>query len=98
MPRCTRSLTGYSSSLFCGRPFSCRPLLLLLPLFLTRCFLLGHRRAAWAFARARVRMCALTANRKSTTMPQSTIGADVHQALDVHLNALAKVAFNLTLS
>jgi hypothetical protein len=40
----------------------------------------------------------LPAHRKTTPMTQPAIGADVHQTLDVHLNALAQVAFNLALS
>src|SRR5437588_11053070 len=97
MPRCTRSPPEYSSSLSCGRPSSCRPLLPLLPLLLTRCFLLGDGCAARPFARTRVGVRALAANRKPTAMPQSAIRADVHQTLDVHLNALAKVAFDFAL-
>ena len=30
-------------------------------------------------------------------MPQAAIGANVHQALDVHLDALAQIAFDLAL-
>src|SRR6478672_4151400 len=97
MPRCTRSQPGYSSSLFCGRPFSCHPRLVLLPLFLTRCFLLRDGGATRAFASARVRMRALTTHRKSATMAEPTISANIHQTLDVHLNALAQVAFDFTL-
>src|SRR6266496_3862315 len=43
-------------------------------------------------------MCALAANRKRPTMPQAAISTNVHQALDVHLHALAQVAFDLALS
>src|ERR1043165_6020695 len=42
-------------------------------------------------------MCALSANRKTTAMSQATICADIHQALDVHLHALAEIALNLAL-
>src|SRR6185437_2278901 len=98
MQRCTRHPTEYSSSLFCGRLFSCRPLLLLLPLFLTRCLLLGDRRTARPLAGARVRMSALAAHRKSAPMAQSAIRTDVHQTFDVHLNALPQVALDLSLS
>src|ERR1043165_9830969 len=97
MPRCTRYQPGYSSSLFCGRPFSCHPLLLLLPLFLARCLLLRDSGAARAFARARISVGALAAHWKSTTVTKSAIRTDVHQTLDVHLNALAQIAFDLTL-
>ena len=31
-------------------------------------------------------------------MPQPAIGADVHQTFDIHLHALAQIAFNLALS
>src|SRR2546428_136233 len=98
MPRCTRSPPECSSSLFCGRPSSCRPLLLLLlPLFLTRCFLLRDGCAARTFAGARIGMRALAAHRKPTTMAQAEIRANVNQTLDVHLNSLAKVAFDFAL-
>src|SRR6266481_6566356 len=30
-------------------------------------------------------------------MTETTVAADIHQALDVHLNSLAQIAFNLTL-
>src|SRR5689334_15216724 len=97
MPRCTRYQPGYSSSLFCGRPFSCRPLLLLLPLFLTGCFLLRDGRAARAFARARICVRALATHWESATVTKPAIRTNVHQTLDVHLNALAQIAFDLTL-
>src|SRR5262245_4844403 len=42
-------------------------------------------------------MRALAAHRQATAMTQSAIGADVHQTLDVHLNALAQIALNLAL-
>src|SRR5690242_10598548 len=97
MPRCTRSRPGYSSSLSCGRPFSCHPRLVLLPLFLTRCLLLRDGGTTWTFARARVRVRALTTHGKSATMPEPPISANIHQTLDVHLNALAQIAFDFAL-
>jgi hypothetical protein len=39
----------------------------------------------------------LSAHGQRATMPQTAIAADVHQALDVHLNALAQVALDLAL-
>src|SRR5712671_580992 len=67
-------------------------------LFLAWGFLLSNRRAARAFARTRVGVRALSANRKSASMPQATIRPDVHQALDVHLNPLAQIAFDFALT
>src|SRR5688572_12422313 len=85
-----------ASSLSCERLSFCR-LLLLLPLLLTRCLLLGDGCASRAFARARVRVRALSAYGQAATMPQTAICADVHQTLDVHLNTLAEVAFDFAL-
>jgi hypothetical protein len=42
-------------------------------------------------------MRALPAHRETTTMTKATVAADVHQTLDVHLDTLAKVAFDLAL-
>src|SRR5262249_22856616 len=42
-------------------------------------------------------MRALAAHRQATPMTKSPICADVHQTLDVHLNALAQISLNLTL-
>ena len=42
-------------------------------------------------------MCSLTTNRQAPTMTQAAVAADIHQTLDVHLNALAKVALDLAL-
>ena len=66
-------------------------------LFLARRLLLGDGRAARALTSARVCVRALAAHRQRAAMPQSAIAADVHQTLDVHLNALAQVAFDLAL-
>jgi hypothetical protein len=43
-------------------------------------------------------MRSLTTNRQGTAVTKSTIATDIHQTLDVHLNALAEVALNLSLS
>src|SRR3989442_1176103 len=53
---------------------------------------------ARTLARARIGVRALATNWQPTTMAQPPICADIHQALNVHLNALAKIAFNLALS
>ena len=42
-------------------------------------------------------MSSLTAHRKRATMSQTAIAADIHQPLDIHLDALAKIAFDLAL-
>jgi hypothetical protein len=42
-------------------------------------------------------MRALSADRKCATMTQAAIRANIHQALDVHLDTLAKIALDLTL-
>src|SRR5215213_3959433 len=49
------------------------------------------------FARASVCMSSLATHWQRPAMPETTIATDIHQALDVHLNALAKVAFDLSL-
>src|ERR1700685_2481681 len=53
---------------------------------------------AWTFARARIGVRALPPNRQTTPVPQSAIGAHLHQALDVHRDFLAQVAFDRTLA
>jgi hypothetical protein len=42
-------------------------------------------------------MGALSADGQATPMPQATIGPDIHQPFNVHLNAFAKIAFDLAL-
>src|SRR5687767_2933645 len=42
-------------------------------------------------------MCPLTANRQRAAMSQTSITSNVHQALDIHLDALPQIAFDLTL-
>src|SRR3954449_12308532 len=46
--------------------------------------LLAGDRLRLALAGAGVRVRALTANRQAAAMAQATIGAEIHQALDVH--------------
>src|SRR5262245_55747853 len=46
--------------------------------------LLAGDRAAWALLRTGVRVRALTANRQTAAMADSSIGTDIHQTLDVH--------------
>jgi hypothetical protein len=58
-------------------------------LFLPWRFLLGDSLPAWAFTSARVCMRPLTPNRQRSAMPQATVAPDVHQSLDVHLDALS---------
>src|SRR6185295_12406568 len=96
MRRCKRSRKECSSSLSCERLSFCHPLLLL-PLLLTRCFLLGDGRASRTFARARIGVSALAPDRQTAPMSQTAISADIHQALDVHLNPLTQITFNLAL-
>src|SRR5262249_47675300 len=48
-----------------------------------------------ALARARVRVRALTADRKALAVTQAAVAAEVHQALDVHRDLAAQVAFDL---
>jgi hypothetical protein len=66
-------------------------------LLLTWRLLLGDRCASWTFPGARVGMRALTANRQRSAVPQSPVATNIHQSLDVHLDALPQVALNLTL-
>jgi hypothetical protein len=59
--------------------------------------LLGDGGATWSFTCAGIRVRSLATDRQRTTMSQAAIATDIHQSLDVHLNALAQIAFNLTL-
>src|SRR6185436_12005480 len=88
--------TECSSSLSCERPSFCHPTMLL-PLLLTRCFLLGDGCTSRTFTRARIGVRALASHRQSAPVTQAAVRADVHQTLDVHLNALAQIAFDLAL-
>jgi hypothetical protein len=42
-------------------------------------------------------MCALSTDRQPSAMTQSTVAADIHQPLDIHLNTLPKISLNLAL-
>src|SRR5207248_821505 len=42
-------------------------------------------------------MCALPANRQVAAMPESAIGADFDETLDIHRNFLAQIAFHQSL-
>src|SRR5215475_9808030 len=66
-------------------------------LFLAWRLLLGDRRATRSLTSTGIGVRALTTHRQSPAMTQSTISADVHQTLDVHLDALAQIAFDLAL-
>jgi hypothetical protein len=59
------------------------------------CHLLAGDGLGRALTRARVGVRTLTANRKALTMTQATIAAEIHEALDVHRDFTAKIAFNL---
>src|SRR4029434_5397377 len=96
MRRCKRSRKECSSSLSCERPSFCHPLLLL-PLLLTRCFLLGDGCSSRTLARACVGVRALAPDRQTAPVSQTAISADIHQTFDVHLNPLAQIAFNFVL-
>src|ERR1700753_2305517 len=61
---------------------------------LLRHFLLAGDRLGRTLARARVGVCALTANRQTAAMAQATIAAEIHQALDVHRGVAAQIAFD----
>src|SRR6185503_4283066 len=66
-------------------------------LLLPRRLLLRDGGPARPLAGARVGVGSLSTNRQSATMTQAAISADVHQALDIHLDALAQVAFDFAL-
>src|SRR6185295_14193263 len=66
-------------------------------LFLAGRLLLRDGGASWSFACASIRVRTLATHRQRTTMSQTAIATDVHQTLDVHLNALAQVALDLSL-
>src|ERR1700749_1170886 len=61
---------------------------------LLRHFLLAGDRLGGTFARARVRVCALTADRKATAVTEATVATEVHQALDVHRDFAAQIALD----
>src|SRR5262249_22968260 len=60
--------------------------------------LLAGDRLRGTFARARVGVRALTANRQTFAMTQAAIAAEVHEALDVHRHFAAQVAFDHVLA
>ena len=62
-------------------------------LFLRRDLLAGNR-LGLALTGARIGMRALSANRKTLTMAQTAIAAQVHQTLYVHRNFATEVAFD----
>src|SRR5437773_1697911 len=66
-------------------------------LFLPGRLLLGDGGASWSLTSASVCMGSLSADRQGPAMAQSPVASDIHQALDVHLDSLAQVAFYLTL-
>src|ERR1700759_5168260 len=61
---------------------------------LLRHFLLAGDRFRRAFARARVRVRALTVDRQALTMTQAAIRTEVHKAFDVHRHFAAQIAFD----
>src|SRR6202000_3197322 len=61
---------------------------------LLRHFLLAGDRLGGTFARARVRVGTLTANREVLAVTQAAIAAQVHQALDVHRDFAAQITFD----
>jgi hypothetical protein len=63
-----------------------------------RLFLIGDSPLARALAGAGVRMSALAAGWQTTTVPQTTIRAHFYEALDVHRDFFAEVAFDCAFS
>src|ERR1700761_3085086 len=61
---------------------------------LLRHFLLAGDRLGGTFARARVRMSTLTANREVPAVTQATIATEVHQTLDVHCDFAAEITLD----
>src|SRR5215472_2702758 len=55
----------------------------------------GDETLARALAGARVRVRALAVDRQAAAVPQAAVAAEVHQALDVHLDLAAQVALDL---
>src|SRR5918997_861026 len=69
----------------------------MLLLLLARGLLLGDRGAARPLAGARVGVRALAPHGEAAAVAQAAVAADIHQPLDVHLDALAQVALDLAL-
>src|SRR3954470_9171801 len=61
------------------------------------CLLLRHRTLARPFARPRVRLRPLAADRQIAPMPQPAVAADFHQPLDVHRDFFTEIAFDAPL-
>src|SRR6266849_5514025 len=59
--------------------------------------LVGNRALARALARARVGPRALAAHRQTPAVPYPPVAPDFHQALDVHGDVLAEIAFHSSL-
>ena len=73
-------------------------LLLFLPLFISSfkllsSFLLVSNSLFLTLTGTSVILCALTANRKTITMSDTTIAANIHQALNAHLNLRTEITF-----
>src|SRR6267378_6023232 len=64
---------------------------------LHRLLLVGNRALARALARARVGPRALAAHRQTPAVPYPPVAPDFHQALDVHGDILAEIAFHAPL-
>src|SRR5690606_32641753 len=60
--------------------------------------LLTSHRPTRPTTRTRIGLRALTTYRKITAMPQSTIAAQILEALDVHLNFATKITFDLVVA
>src|SRR5579863_7136878 len=58
--------------------------------------LIGHGAAPRTLAGTRIGVSALAAHRQPAAMPHAAIGAHLDQALDVHRDLFAQVAFNRT--
>src|ERR1700743_3834159 len=65
---------------------------------LLRHFLLAGDRLGGTFARARVGVGTLAADRKATTVAQAAIAAEVPEALGVHLDVAAQIALDETVA
>ena len=61
-------------------------------------FLLASDGLRRAFARASIRMGALTMNGQAATMTQAAIATEIHQPLNVHRNFTPQIALNRELS
>ena len=61
---------------------------------LLRHFLLAGDRFGGTFARARIGVRALAADRQALAVTQAAIAAEIHQPLDVHRHFAAQIAFD----